>query len=84
MYMDEEETRYYLPLKEYVAYCESLRVVVRRQEALQRHVEKCEEVLSSKAEAKEALAKEVRKIGREIHSIEICTVTCTELRHVQY
>ncbi|XP_064396570.1 sorting nexin-4-like [Halichondria panicea] len=63
MYMDEEETRYYLPLKEYVAYCESLRVVVRRQEALQRHVEKCEEVLSSKAEAKEALAKENPETG---------------------
>ena len=25
VYMEEEETRYLLPLKEYVAYCESLR-----------------------------------------------------------
>ncbi len=62
MYMDEEETRYYLPLKEYVAYCESLRTLVRRQEALQKQVERCEEVLSSKAEAKESLTKEVKKI----------------------
>ena len=36
-----------------------LRTLVRRQELLQKHVEKCEEILSAKAEAKEALAKEV-------------------------
>ena len=29
MYMDEEETRYLLPLKEYIAYCDSLRLVCR-------------------------------------------------------
>ena len=32
---------------------------MRRQELLQKHVERCEEILSAKAEAKEALAKEV-------------------------
>ena len=26
MYMEEEETRYLLPLKEYIAYCDSLRL----------------------------------------------------------
>ena len=25
MYLDEEDLRYYMPLKEYLAYCESLR-----------------------------------------------------------
>ena len=25
VYMEEEETRYLLPLKEYIAYCDSLR-----------------------------------------------------------
>ena len=35
------------------------RTVVRRQEMLQKHVEKCEEILSQKSDAKEALAKEV-------------------------
>jgi len=33
---------------------------VRRQEMLQKHVERCEDTLSAKSEAKEALAKEVR------------------------
>lgn len=28
MYMDEEEIRYLLPLKEYVAYCDSLRYAI--------------------------------------------------------
>ena len=28
MYMEEEETRYLLPLKEYIAYCDSLRYVL--------------------------------------------------------
>ena len=67
--------RYLLPLKEYVAYCDALRLVqwrcpltfsdslsrtvVRRQEMLQKYVEKCEEILSTKSEAKENLAKEV-------------------------
>ena len=37
----------------------SHRTVVRRQEMTQKYVEKCEEVLSAKSEAKEALAKEV-------------------------
>ena len=36
-----------------------LRTVVRRQEMTQKYVEKCEEILSAKSEAKEALAKEV-------------------------
>ena len=35
------------------------RLVVRRQEMLQMHVEKCEEILSTKAEAKDTLVKEV-------------------------
>ena len=26
MYLDEEELRYYMPLKEYLAYCEALRL----------------------------------------------------------
>ena len=26
MYLDEEDSRYYMPLKEYLAYCESLRL----------------------------------------------------------
>ena len=29
MYLDEEESRYYMPLKEYLAYCESLRLEYR-------------------------------------------------------
>ena len=29
MYMEEEETRYLLPLKEYIAYCDSLRLECR-------------------------------------------------------
>lgn len=36
-----------------------LRTVVRRQEMLQKYVEKCEEILATKADAKEALAKDV-------------------------
>ena len=83
MYMEEEETRYLLPLKEYIAYCDALRLeldhhkilslliplttdqcsdrsVVRRHEMMQKHLEKCEEIMSAKSEAKDALAKEVR------------------------
>ena len=32
---------------------------MRRQEMLQKHVERCEDTLSAKSDAKEALAKEV-------------------------
>jgi hypothetical protein len=28
VYMEEEETRYLLPLKEYIAYCDALRLRV--------------------------------------------------------
>ena len=38
------------------------RTVVRKQEMLQKYVEKCEEILSVKSDAKEALAKEVKAI----------------------
>ena len=40
-------------------WCTYIRTVVRRQEMLQKYVEKCEEILSAKSEAKEALAKAV-------------------------
>ena len=36
-----------------------LRTMVRRQEMLQKYVERCEETLSAKAEAKDVLTKEV-------------------------
>ena len=37
----------------------SNRSVVRRHEMMQKHLEKCEEIMSAKSEAKDALAKEV-------------------------
>ena len=37
----------------------SNRSVVRRQEMMQKHLEKCEEIMAAKSEAKDALAKEV-------------------------
>ncbi|XP_065883701.1 sorting nexin-4-like isoform X2 [Dysidea avara] len=57
VYLEEEELRYHLPLKEYQNYCESLRGVVRRQEMLQCKVEKSENLLFSKAEEKDNLQK---------------------------
>ena len=49
----------------------SVRTVVRKHEVLQRNLEKAEENLSAKADAKETLQKNVRR------SIEYtCTCTC--------
>ena len=78
-YFTEEETRFFLPTKEYIGFCDSLRyntynrqnifaskfflflsrTVVRRQELLQKQLEKNEEIVSSKAEARDALKKDV-------------------------
>jgi sorting nexin-4 len=51
----EEETRFYLPLKEYIGFCDSLKTVVRRHELLQNQLEKMEETVSSKAEARNVI-----------------------------
>ena len=46
--------------------------MVRRQEMLQKYVEKCEETLSTKSDAKEALAKEVRVSTCMFDSVGMC------------
>lgn len=62
-YLVEEESRFLLPLKEYIGFCDSLRSVVRRHEVLQKQLEKSEENLSSKAEQKESLQKNAPEDG---------------------
>ena len=42
------------------------RSVVRRHEMMQKHLEKCEEIMSAKSDAKDALAKEVNNVNTDI------------------
>ncbi|CAI8011192.1 hypothetical protein GBAR_LOCUS7261 [Geodia barretti] len=59
MYLDEEESRYYMPLKEYLAYCESLRGMVKRHDILEKRLERAESALSTKSETKATVQREV-------------------------
>ena len=44
------------------SYVTTDRSVVRRHEMMQKHLEKCEEIMSAKSDAKDALAKEVYRL----------------------
>ncbi|KAL5510784.1 hypothetical protein EMCRGX_G006385 [Ephydatia muelleri] len=57
-YMDEECLRYFLPLREYIAYCESLRAVVHNHAVLQHTWDKAEQNRNARSEAKEAIERE--------------------------
>ena len=51
--------RYLLPLKEYIGFCDSLKLVVRKQEQLQGQYEKAEDAIFAKVDEKEKLEKQV-------------------------
>lgn len=57
-YMDEECLRYFLPLREYIAYCESLRAVVHSHSLLYHTWDKAEQNRVTRSEAKEAVERE--------------------------
>jgi hypothetical protein len=65
MYLDEEESRYYMPLKEYLAYCESLRGMVKRHDLLEKRLERAESTLSTKSETKATVQREGLPSGVE-------------------
>ncbi|XP_019849679.1 PREDICTED: sorting nexin-4-like [Amphimedon queenslandica] len=56
-YFNEEESRFYLPIKEYIGFSESLKSLTRRHEVLQKQLEKAEELVSSRAESRNTLLK---------------------------
>jgi sorting nexin-4 len=57
-YVEEEELRYLLPIKEYIAFCDSLKAVVGRQEQVQLEYDKAEDDVIGKADVRERLEKE--------------------------